>query len=130
MDWADLGAQASATAPELAWPRPGSTEPPVAARYLKLEMTEAAAEPTVIRAVQITCDPDDNHLVMPQPAPWHGTFDWNETRPAADAASWHAYPLTEADTLFHPDDPPQIARAGYLRQRPPARTEPDEDSQR
>jgi len=66
----------------------------------------------------------------PQPAPWHGTFDWNETRPAAGAASWHAYPLTEADTLFHPDDPPQIARAGYLRQRPPARTEPDEDSQR
>lgn len=129
-DWADLGASASASATELTWPQAGSAQPPIAARYLRLEMTEAAAESTVIRAVEITCDPDDNHMVMPQPAPWHGTFDWNEARPPGGGEPWHAYPLTEADTLSHPDDPPQIARAGYLRQRPPAPAEPEEDFRR
>lgn len=128
-EWADLGAAASGSAASLTWPGPGTEPGPIAARYLRLEMTEATAESTVIRAVEITCDPDDNHMVMPRPASWHGTFDWTEARHAG-AGSWHAYPIAEADTLSHPDDPPQIARAGYLRQRPPAPVQSEEDIRR
>jgi hypothetical protein len=121
--WTDLGT-AGATDTTLTWPLPASAvRPPVSARFLRLEMTESAGQSTVIRSVEITCDPDDNHLVMPEPAAWYGTFDWAELRPPGSAHAWHAYPLAEADALSHPDDPPQVARAGFLRQQPPLAAE-------
>jgi len=121
--WLELRA-ATATESQLRWPDSASTlQPPVSARYLRLEMTESSTEPTVVRQVEITCDPDDNHLIMPVPALWYGTFDWAEPRPPGTGDPWHAYPMAEADGLSHPDDPPLIARAGYLRQRPPVPTD-------
>lgn len=65
------------------------------------------------------------HLVMPRPSARHGTFDWAEPRATTDGLSWTALPLLDADVLMHPDDPPPLARAGYLRQQPPTSTRED-----
>ncbi|RLV04500.1 hypothetical protein CTZ27_11265 [Streptomyces griseocarneus] len=51
------------------------------------------------------------HMVMPGPAGWRGTWQW--AQPAA-AGSWSAYPLTAPDATLALTDGAQAARHGFL----------------
>ncbi|MGW4379139.1 hypothetical protein [Kitasatospora sp. NPDC004531] len=69
-------------------------------------------------------DPVDG-IVLPQPAAAYGTWSWAEPDLADGATDpvWTSVRIAPADTRLHPDDPPPVARAGYLQLHPatPAR---------
>ncbi|GAA0851391.1 hypothetical protein ACFQVD_00125 [Streptosporangium amethystogenes subsp. fukuiense] len=56
------------------------------------------------------------HLVVVQPAAYHGTWTWAQphTDPGDGALSWTELPLLAADAAAHPGDAVPHARAGYL----------------
>ncbi|MEU8547167.1 hypothetical protein AB0C81_09205 [Streptomyces roseoverticillatus] len=52
------------------------------------------------------------HVVMPGPSGWRGTWQW--AQPAAAAGSWSAYPLTAPDAAPPLTDGTPAARHGFL----------------
>jgi hypothetical protein len=119
--WTNLSEPSEAA--EITWPvSGGAAQPPISARYLRLEMTAESNYTTVVRSMEITCDPDDHAVVVPPLSARFGTWTWaqpvtSQNRP--EVPDWQDHPLIPADQLTHPDDAIPTARAGYLVLQPP-----------
>ncbi|MCR8576349.1 hypothetical protein [Streptomyces sp. Isolate_219] len=62
---------------------------------------------------------EEDSIVMPHPAAWHGDWTWAEPRDrAGDAPEWLEFPIAMADTYAYPGEPVAEARAGYLQLKP------------
>ncbi|WP_405408017.1 hypothetical protein [Streptomyces decoyicus] len=62
---------------------------------------------------------EEDSIVMPHPAAWHGEWTWAEPRDrAGEVPEWLEFPIAMADTYAYPGEPVAEARAGYLQLKP------------
>ncbi|MEY9933853.1 hypothetical protein ABH926_008515 [Catenulispora sp. GP43] len=62
---------------------------------------------------------EEDSIVMPHPAAWHGDWTWAEPRDrGGDVPEWLEFPIAMADTYAYPGEPRAEARAGYLQLKP------------